>query len=135
MTASTVPATTARDSFLRFALRLDAVVSGLIGVVNAAIAPQVASLSGTTVATEYAMSAFFVVYGLAVFGLSMLPRVRATGVVVAIGNIVFTVATIGIVVAGVMPLTTTGIVLTVGSGVFTLVMADLQYIGVRRMRG
>ena len=33
-----------------------------------------------------------------------------------------------------MPLTTAGIVLTLASGVYTLVMADLQYLGLRRMR-
>jgi hypothetical protein len=38
------------------------------------------------------------------------------------------------VLAGVFPLTTTGVVATLGSGVFTLVMADLQYLGLRRLR-
>ena len=38
------------------------------------------------------------------------------------------------VLAGWWPLTTTGIVLTLASGVFTLIMADLQYLGLRRMR-
>jgi hypothetical protein len=134
MTAITVPQTTARDSFLRFALRLDAVVSGVLGVVGAALAPQVAALSGTTAAFEYAMSAFFVVYGLTVFGLSTLPSVRRTGRACVIGNLVYTVAAIAVVLAGVWPLTTAGIVLTLASGVFTLVMADLQYVGLRRIR-
>jgi hypothetical protein len=39
-----------------------------------------------------------------------------------------------VVLAGVWPLTTAGVVLTLASGVYTLVMADLQYIGLRRMR-
>ena len=38
------------------------------------------------------------------------------------------------VLADVVPLTTTGVVLTLASGVYTLVMADLQYLGLRRMR-
>ncbi|HEV7420865.1 MAG TPA: hypothetical protein VGO30_13615 [Mycobacterium sp.] len=134
MTAITVPATTARDSFLRFALRLDAVITGAMGIVAAAIAPQLSSLSGTTTSTEYALSAFFVVYGLTVFGLSLLPSVRRAGVVVVIGNVVYAALAVIVVLAGVWPLTTTGIVLTLGSGVYTLVMADLQYLGLRRMR-
>jgi hypothetical protein len=134
MTAITVPATTARDSFLRFALRLDAVITGAMGIVAAAIAPQLSSLSGTTTSTEYALSAFFVVYGLTVFGLSLLPSVRQAGVVVVIGNVVYAALAVIVVLAGVWPLTTTGIVLTLGSGVYTLVMADLQYLGLRRMR-
>jgi hypothetical protein len=134
MTAITVPQTTARDAFLRFALRLDAVITGAMGLVGAALAPQVASLSGTTTATEYALSAFFIVYGLAVFGVSLLPHVRIPGIAAVAGNVVYTLAAIAVVLAGVWPLTTAGIVLTLGSGVYTLVMAELQYVGLRRMK-
>ena len=134
MTAITVPQTTARDSFLRFALRLDAVITGLMGVVGAALAPRVAELSGTTPATEYALSAFFIVYGVVVVSLSMLQHVRLPGIAVVAGNVLFTVAAVAVVLAGVWPLTTAGVVLTLASGVYTLVMADLQYLGLRRMR-
>jgi hypothetical protein len=51
-----------------------------------------------------------------------------------IANVVYTVAAVGVVLAGVWPLTTLGVVFTLGSGVYTLVMADLQYLGLRRMR-
>jgi hypothetical protein len=135
MTAITVPPITAHDSFLRFALRLDAVITGVMGVVVAAIAPQVSSLSGTTTTTEYALSAFFVVYGLTVFGLSLMKHVRIPGIATVAGNILYTALSVIVVLAGIWPLTTTGIVLTLGSGVYTLVMADLQYVGLRRMRG
>jgi hypothetical protein len=50
------------------------------------------------------------------------------------GNVLYTVASVIFVLAGAIPLTTTGIVLTLAAGVYTLVMADLQYMGVRRMR-
>jgi hypothetical protein len=135
MTAITVPQTTARDSFLRFALRLDAVITGLMGTVGAAIAPRVAELSGTTPATEYALSAFFIVYGVVVFSLSLLAHVRIPGIAVVAGNVLFTAAAVAVVLAGVWPLTTAGVVLTLASGVYTLVMADLQYVGLRRMKG
>ncbi|WP_029114249.1 hypothetical protein [Mycobacterium sp. URHB0044] len=134
MTAITVPQTTARDSFLRFALRLDAVVTGVMGVVGAALAPRIAELSGTTPATEYALSAFFIVYGVVVLSLSMLQHVRIPGIAVIAGNVLFTVAAVGVVLADVWPLTTAGVVLTLASGVYTLVMADLQYLGLRRMK-
>ena len=136
MTAITaIPTTTASDGFLRFAMRLDAVLSGVAGIGNAAFAAQIAEMSGTTTATEYAMGAFFVVYGVAVFLLSLLPSVRKAGIgrdrrqpaVRACGSVVA-------VLAGVVPLTTAGIVLTLATGVYTLVMADLQYLGLRRMR-
>jgi hypothetical protein len=134
MTTIATSATTAKDSFLRFALRLDAVCSGVMGVVGIALAPTLARWSGTTTAFEYALSGFFVVFGLTVFGLSMRKAVRETGIVIAIGNVAYSVATVVFVLSGVMPLTTVGIVLTLATGVYTLVLADLQYLGVRRMR-
>jgi hypothetical protein len=134
MTTIATSATTAKDSFLRFALRLDAVCSGVMGVVGIALAPTLARWSGTTTAFEYALSGFFVVFGLTVFGLSMRKAVRETGIVIAIGNVAYSVATVVFVLSGVMPLTTVGIVLTLATGVYTLVVADLQYLGVRRMR-
>jgi hypothetical protein len=124
----------AKDAFLRFAMRLDAVVSGVMGIAGLALAPKIAELSGTTPVFEYSMSAFFVAYGIAVFAASRMASVRIPGIVVTVGNAGFTVAAIAVVLAGVWPLTTTGIVLTLGSGVFTLVMADLQYLGLRRLR-
>jgi hypothetical protein len=134
MTAITARATTTRDSFLRLALRLDAVGSGLTGVVGLAIAPKIAELSGTTASFEYTVGALFVAYSAALLVLSRRPSVRQLGRVCAIGNLVFTAAAVIVVLAGVFPLTTAGIVGFVGSGVFTLVMADLQYLGLRRIR-
>ena len=134
MTAITAPRATTRDSFLRFALRLDAVCSGLMGIVGLAIAPKIAELSGTTAGFEYTVGALFVAYGVAVLVLSSRPSVRQTGVVVVIGNLVYSVATVVAVLAGVFPLTTAGVVGFLGSGVFTLVMADLQYLGLRRIK-
>jgi len=134
MTAITAPRATTRDSFLRFALRLDAVGSGLMGIVGLAIAPKIAELSGTTAGFEYTVGALFVAYGVAVLVLSSRPSVRQTGVVVVIGNLVYSVATVVAVLAGVFPLTTAGVVGFLGSGVFTLVMADLQYLGLRRIK-
>lgn len=133
MTTITAPAT--KDAFLRFAMRLDAVLTGLVGIVGLAVAPWLAELSGTTPAIEYSMAAFFVVYGAVVFGLSRLASVRGAGIGVMVANVVYTAAAIAVVLAGVVPLTTMGVALTLGSGVYTLVMADLQYVGVRRMRG
>lgn len=135
MTTFTAPtATGTKDAFLRFAMRLDAVLSGIVGIAGVAMAPRIAESSGTTATFEYSLSAFFIAYGIAVLALSRMTHVRTSGVVIAVGNVVFTVAAIAVVLAGVWPLTTTGIVLTLGSGVFTLVMADLQYLGLRRLK-
>jgi hypothetical protein len=122
------------DSLLRFAMRADALITGVLGVVNVALAGWVAEISGTTPATEYAMGAFFIAYGVIVFGLAALRSVRVPGIVVAIGNLVYTIGSVVVVVADVWPLTTTGLVLTLATGVYTLVFAELQYQGVRRIK-
>ena len=133
MTTFTAPVTTAKDSFLRFALRLDAVLTGVMGVAGLAIAPWLAEVSGTTSAVEHSMSAFFVAYGVVVFGLSRLASVRGAGIAVTCANVAYAVAAVAVVLADVWPLTTVGVVLTLGSGVYTLVMADLQYLGLRKL--
>jgi hypothetical protein len=145
MTDVTAAKTTTRDAFLRFALRLDAVITGGLGLVGAAIAPHITSLSGTTTGTEYAVIAFFIpsapdtiarlVFGLAVFGVSLLPSVRRQGTWVIVGNVAWAVAAIAVALAGVWPLTTTGVVLILGSAVITMVMASLEYVGLRRIKG
>ena len=129
-TTSTTPRT---DSLLRFAMRADALISGVTGVALLILAPQVAEWSGTTPAVEYATGAFFVVFGAAVLALAARPAIRTSGLLLAVGNLLFSALTVIVVVAGVWPLTTTGVVLVLGTGVYTLVMAELQYQGVRRI--
>ena len=133
-TASTNIAKTGTDSFLRFALRLDAICTGLGGVALAAAAGPMSSLTGLSLAAEYGLAAFFIFYGVTVFGLSLLAELRSPGVWVIGANVLFTIAAVAVVLVGVWPLTTTGVVLTLASGVYTLVMADLQYMGLRRMK-
>lgn len=134
MTTTISAATTAKDAFLRFAMRLDAVITGVMGVAGLLLAPRIAELSGTPMTFEYSMAAFFVGYGIAVYALSRMVRVRTPGIAVIAGNVLYAVGAVAMVLAGVWPLTTTGIVLTLASGVYTLVMADLQYLGLRRLR-
>lgn len=132
MTATTITRE-ATDSLLRLAMRADAIISTVTGIALLALAPWVAELSGTTPAVEYAIGAFFVVFGLVVFALAARPAIRTSGVLLAVGNLLFSVVTVVVVVAGVWPLTTTGVVLVLGTGLYTLVMAELQYQGVRRI--
>jgi CHASE2 domain-containing sensor protein len=122
------------DSLLRFAMRADAVLTGLAGIAGIPVAGWLADTSGTTVAFEYGMAAFFIAYGVVVFGLAALSSVKRPGMVVVIANLLYTVAAIVFVLAGVFPLTTTGVVLTLASGVYTAVFAELQYQGWRRIK-
>lgn len=124
---------TSTDSLLRFAMRADAVLSGLTGIGLLIFAPRVAEMSGTTAAVDYVTGASFVVFSAAVLVLASRPAIRTPGLVLAVGNLLFSVATVVVVLAKVWPLTTTGVVLVLGTGVYTLVMAELQYQGVRRI--
>ena len=115
-------------------MRADALITGVLGIVNVALAGWVAEISGTTQATGYAMGAFFIAYGIVMFGLAALQSVRKPGIAVIIANLLYTIGAVAVVLADVWPLTTTGVVLTLASGVYTLVFAELQYQGLRRMK-
>jgi hypothetical protein len=132
MSAITIDRTGTRDGFLRLAMRADAVITALAGLVGLPIAGWLAELSGTTKAFELGMGAFFIAYGVVVFGLAALPSVRRAGMAVVIANLLYTVA--AIVTVFVMPLTTIGVVLTLATGVYTLLFAELQYQGWRRAK-
>lgn len=114
-------------------MRADAVISGLTDIALVIFAHQVAEVSGTTPGVEYTTGGAFVVFGLAVLALAARPSIRLSGLVLAIGNALFSVATVIAVLADVWPLTATGVALVLGTGVYTLVMAELQYQGVRRI--
>lgn len=122
------------DSLLRFAMRLDATLTGLLGLAGAAAADPISSLTGLTPFQEYGIGAAFVLCGLAVFSLAALPNLRRAGIGVVVANIVCTVAAVAVVAADWLPLTGLGVAATLASGVYTAAFAGLQYLGVRRLR-
>jgi hypothetical protein len=129
-TALSTPTST--DSLLRLAMRADAVLSALAGIALMAAAGPLSGFTGFPTAAEYAVGAGFVVYGIVVFLAAGLPRVRPAGIATMVANLVFTVAAVLVVVEA--DLTTAGVVVTLASGLYTLVFADLQYLGVRRIK-
>jgi hypothetical protein len=138
---STRPFADSTDSLLRFAMRVDATLTGLAGLVIAAAADPISSLTGLSSLAEYGIGAFFVLYGLVVFGLAAAPDLRRAGIGVVIANMVFTVAAVAVVAAdalpspasGWFPQTSTGITVTLASGVYTALIGYVQYLGVRRL--
>jgi hypothetical protein len=121
----------ATDSLLRFALRADAIVTGLCGLAIAFFADQLSWLTGLTPAVEYGLGVFFVLYGLVVYSLGALPNLRNAGIGVVGANVAFTVGAIGATEA--MPLTASGVAAALVSAVYTTTFAALQYLGVRRL--
>jgi hypothetical protein len=128
------PLADSTDSLLRFALRLDATLTGLAGLMIAASADPLSSLTGLSSISEYGIGAFFVLYGLVVFALAAAPDLRRAGIGMVIANIVFTVGAVVVASAGALPLTSAGTAVTLASGVYTALIGYLQYLGVRRLR-
>jgi hypothetical protein len=129
----TRPFADSTDSLLRFAMRLDATLTGLTGLFIAVVADPLSSMTGLSSLAEYGVGAFFVFFGLGVFSLAAVPDLRRAGIAVIIANVVFTVAAVVVVAADALPLTVTGISLTLASGCYTAVIGYLQYLGVRRL--
>ncbi|OBB12436.1 hypothetical protein A5761_22045 [Mycolicibacterium setense] len=121
----------ATDSLLRLAMRLDAVLVGISGIALLAAAGWFADLTGLPTSVEYGVGIFSVVYGIAVFALAGIERVRPAGIGTVIANAACTV--IALVAVFTMALTTAGVVFVIGTGIYTLAMAELQYVGVKRI--
>lgn len=128
---TTRPLNDATDSLLRFAMRADATLTGLMGLAVAVAADPISRMTGLTSVQEYSIGAFFVAYGLVVFSLAALPDLRRAGIAVVVGNIVYTMA--AVLAAELVPMTATGVAATLASGVYTAGFAGLQYLGVRRL--
>lgn len=136
MTASTAlsrVATTADGGrLLRTALRVDAVVSGGLGLVSLVGAPLAGDLIGAPEAALRGVGGFLVVFGIALLVLAAraampVPLVWA----VVIGNLAWVVASAA--VALLVPLTVLGIVVVVVQALGVAVFADLEWLGLRRM--
>lgn len=121
----------ANDSLLRLAMRVDAVFVGIVGIVLLAAAGYFADLTGLPKSVEYGVGIFSVVYGIAVFALAGIERVRPAGVGTVIANAACTV--IALIAVFTMALTTAGVVVVIATGIYTLAMAEWQYVGVKRI--
>jgi hypothetical protein len=122
-----------RDSLLRLAIRLDAILTGLLGLGIAAAADPLARLTGLTPGQEYAVGAAFVAYGAVVFVLAASTNVRAIGRALAAFNLAGTFGAAALAATDVLPLTGTGVAVVLACGAYTAVFAVLQYLGVRRL--
>ncbi|MGK2866650.1 MAG: hypothetical protein ACSLFA_08405 [Mycobacterium sp.] len=134
MSAITAPAVTTRpDAFLRLAMRADAIIVGVMGVALLAAADWAAQATGLPRSVEIGVGVFSVVYGVVVLALAALQNVRPGGIGTVIANLACTVIAVAVVLTGVFPLTGLGIAAVLVTGLYTLVMAELQYVGLRRI--
>ncbi|MUL45800.1 hypothetical protein FZI85_23355 [Mycobacterium sp. CBMA293] len=129
----TRPLSDSSDSLLRFALRVDGTLCSLTGLLMAFTADPLSRLSGLPATSEWVIGAVLVGWGFALYVLAAVPRIRRVGTGVLVGNLVATVAVIGVLASGVLPLTAAGNVLVLAVMAVGLGCAWLQYLGVRRL--
>lgn len=132
-TISRRPLSDSSDSLLRFAMRADATVCAGLGLLLTMAADPLSRLSGLSATSEWLAGAALVVYGVALYVLAAVPFVRRVGVGIVVANVVFAVAVVAVVAAGVLPLTGMGVAMTLATVAATLGLAYLQYLGVRRL--
>lgn len=119
------------DSLLRFAIRADAMLTGVCGLAVALVADPLSSITGLPAGVEYGLAIFFILYGLVGLGLGATADLRRPGIGLIAANIAFTVG--AVVAAEAVPMTATGIAASLASGIYTAAFAWLQYLGVRRL--
>jgi hypothetical protein len=129
----TRPLSDSSDSLLRFALRVDGTLCSITGLLMAFTADPLSRLSGLSATSEWIIGAVLVGWGFALYVLAAVPRIRRVGTGVLIGNLIGTVAVLGVLASGVLPLTAAGNVLVLAVMAVGLGCAWLQYLGVRRM--
>ncbi len=121
------------DSLLRFAMRLDATLSGAVGLFIALLADSLATLTGVSSVAEFSGGALLVLAGLAVYALAAAPDLRRVGRGLIVGNVLLAAVTLVVLAAGVLPLTGAGVAATVAASGYFVLMGYLQYLGVRRL--
>jgi hypothetical protein len=132
-TVSYRPLSDSSDSLLRFAMRADATVCAGLGLLLAMAADPLSRLSGLSATAEWLAGAALVVYGVALYVMAAVPFVRRIGIGIVVANVVFAMAVVAVVAAGVLPLTGMGVAMMLAIVAATLGLAYLQYLGVRRL--
>ena len=113
-------------------MRLDATLTGVLGLGIAAMADRLAPLTGLTAAQGYIAGSAFVLCGLVVYALAATPDLRRAGTALVVLNAVGTVGLVAVAAARVLPLTTFGVA-TARPRALHRHLRLLQYLGVRRL--
>jgi hypothetical protein len=114
-------------------MRIDATLTGVLGLAIAATADPLGRLTGLTAAQGYIAGAAFVLCGLVVYALAASPDLRRVGAGLVAFNVAGTVGFIALAETAVLPLTTFGTITTLAGGLYTATFAVLQYLGIRRL--
>jgi hypothetical protein len=121
------------SGLLRLALRLDAAASGALGLLTLTAAPALAGLLGMPAALPWPLGLFLVAYAAALWVAASRPRVNRPFVwAVIVGNSLWVLASVAVVVVGPFALTGLGVAFGLVQAAAVALFADLQFLGVRR---
>lgn len=136
-TATHEPAARTSDGgrLLRRALRLDAAASGALGVVSLAAAPALVDLLGPPAPVLVGVGAFLVVFAAGLLVLAARPVVpRPAAWTVVLGNAAWVGGSVLATLVAGSSLTGLGVAVVLAQAAAVAVFADLQWLGLRRMR-
>ncbi|MBA0049054.1 hypothetical protein [Mycobacterium sp. NPDC050853] len=124
------------DSLLRFGIGFDGIATGSVAVVLLIAAKWLVEPLGPSLGFQVAHAAALIGYGAVAYALSRADtsKLGTIGIVYIVGNLLATVLYVAVGVMKWVPLTTVGVTLAIVFGVYTAVMADIQFLGLRRLR-
>lgn len=134
-TQSDVSATSARDSFLRLVLKLDAVATAAAGLLSAAVSTILDNLLGIPLALLVSVGLFLLVYAAFVWRVGSRHRINRSAVQGAVAvNLIYAVGCLVLVAARPFPLTVWGITFILAQAAAVALFAALQLVGLRQSR-
>ncbi len=120
---------------LRFALRLDGVVSFAAGLATCAGYASLDGVFGAPAGVILAIGVFMLAYGAAITWLSTRARIDLRLVwIVAVGNLVWAIDSVLLAGSGWIAATALGVALILGQAVAVVGFSALQYLGLRQSR-
>jgi len=135
MSSTVTTATTDRGRFLRLVLALDAAVTGVNGLVYLVGAALVSDLLGPGAGPLRGIGIFLLGYGAAVALLAGRGTISQAGTRAVIAlNLAWALGSVAAVVTGLLEFTVAGAVWAIAQAVVVAVFAELQIMGLRRLR-
>jgi hypothetical protein len=127
--------TAVRSPFLRAVIAVDAAACGLMGAAFAFDAGWLAEPLGLSPALMQPVGLFLLPYAAVLAWLASRPALPRLVVWTLVGfNVLWAAESIGLVALGWVQPTTLGLAVVVGQAVAALVVAELQYLALRRAR-
>jgi hypothetical protein len=121
------------DKLLRTALKIDAVVCATVGLVCAAGAAALDGVLGIPAGWLLGIGLFLVACGAALAWMSTRAAPAPFGHAAVAVNLAWAVASVVAIVAGWWPLTAVGVAVVIAQAVAVVVLADLEFVGARRI--